>query len=126
MLTEYRVQTTLPATDFERATRFYGEKLRVTPTETGPDGAGYDCADGTAFFLFPTSIANRGGHTQAAFEVPDIEAAVAELTSRGVVFEEYDMPELTTVEGIATLPDGGRAAWFKDSEGNLLALGQLS
>lgn len=73
-----------------------------------------------------TSSSNRGGHTQAGIEVPDIEAAVAELKSRGVVFEEYDMPDLKTVEGIATESGGDKAAWFKDSEGNLLGLVRFS
>jgi catechol 2,3-dioxygenase-like lactoylglutathione lyase family enzyme len=126
MLSEYRVHTALPAIDIERAKRFYAEKLGLAPTQQRPDGLRYDCADGTALFLFPTSTSNRGGHTQAGIEVPDIEAAVAELKSRGVVFEEYETPELTTSEGIAAEAGGDRAAWFKDSEGNLLGLVQFS
>jgi catechol 2,3-dioxygenase-like lactoylglutathione lyase family enzyme len=126
MLSEYRVHTALPATDLDRAKRFYAERLGLTPTQKRPDGLRYDCADGTAFMLFPTSISDRGGHTQAGIEVPDIEAAVAGLKSRGVVFEEYDTPELKTLEGIATEPGGDKAAWFKDSEGNLLGLVQFS
>ena len=86
----------------------------------------YECGDGSAFFVFPTSISRRGGHTQAGIEVPDIRAAVAVLRSRGVTFEEYDTPELTTVDGIATQPGGDRAAWFTDSEGNTLALVEFS
>jgi catechol 2,3-dioxygenase-like lactoylglutathione lyase family enzyme len=126
MLADYRVHTALPAGDLERAERFYEEKLGLTPTQRRPEGLRYDCADGTSFFLFPTSISDRGGHTQVGFEVPDVEALVAELRSRGVVFEEYDTPGLTTVGGIATEPGGDRGAWFKDSEGNLLALVQPS
>jgi catechol 2,3-dioxygenase-like lactoylglutathione lyase family enzyme len=126
MLSEYRVHTALPAIDIERAKRFYAEKLGLTPTEQRPDGLRYDCGDGTALFLFPTSISDRGGHTQAGIEVPDIEAAVVELKSRGVAFEQYDTPELETVDGIATESGGDRAAWFKDSEGNLLGLVQFS
>jgi catechol 2,3-dioxygenase-like lactoylglutathione lyase family enzyme len=126
MLSEYRVHTALPAIDIERAKRFYAEKLGLAPTQQRPDGLRYDCADGTALFLFPTSTSDRGGHTQAGIEVPDIEAAVVELRLRGVAFEEYDTPELKTVDGIATEPGGDRAAWFKDSEGNLLGLVQFS
>jgi catechol 2,3-dioxygenase-like lactoylglutathione lyase family enzyme len=126
MLSEYRVHTALPAIDIERAKRFYAEKLGLMPTQQRPDGLRYDCADGTALFLFPTSTSDRGGHTQAGIEVPDIEAAVVELKSRGVEFEEYDTPELKTVDGIATESGGDRAAWFKDSEGNLLGLLQFS
>jgi catechol 2,3-dioxygenase-like lactoylglutathione lyase family enzyme len=126
MLSEYRVHTALPAIDIERAKRFYAEKLGLAPTQQRPDGLRYDCADGTALFLFPTSTSDRGGHTQAGIEVPDIEAAVVELRLRGVAFEEYDTPELKTVDGIATESGGDRAAWFKDSEGNLLGLVQFS
>jgi catechol 2,3-dioxygenase-like lactoylglutathione lyase family enzyme len=126
MFDEQRVHAALPAADLERAKRFYAEKLGLTPTQERADGLSYDCGDGSAFLLFPTSISSRGGHTQAGIEVPDIEAAVAELKSRGVAFEEYDTPELKTVDGIATEPEGSRAAWFKDSEGNLLGLVQFS
>lgn len=126
MLTEYRIHTALPATDLARAKRFYAEKLDLEPTAQRAQGLRYAFADGTAIFLFPTSISNRGGHTQVGIEVPDIEAAVIELKSRGVVFEEYQTPELRTVDGIATEPGGDRGAWFKDSEGNLLGLVQFS
>jgi predicted enzyme related to lactoylglutathione lyase len=114
---QFRVYAALPATDLERAKRFYAEKL---------DELRYECGDGSVFFVFQTSISRRGGHTQAGIGVQDIEAAVAELRSRGVTFEEYDTPELRTVDGIATQPGGDRAAWFTDSEGNLLALVQFS
>jgi predicted enzyme related to lactoylglutathione lyase len=126
MLAEYRVHTALPATDLERAKRFYAEKLGLQPTQQRPAGLRYEFAGGTAFFLFPTSTSNQGGHTQAGIEVSDVEATVAQLKARGVVFEEYDTPDLKTVEGIATEPGGDRAAWFKDSEGNLLGVVQFS
>jgi catechol 2,3-dioxygenase-like lactoylglutathione lyase family enzyme len=125
MLEQCRVYAALPATDLDRAKRFYSEKLGLTPQEL-PDELRYECGDGSAFFVFLTSISSRGGHTQAGIEVTDIEATVAQLRSRGVIFEEYDTPELRTVGGIATQPGGDRAAWFKDSEGNLLALVQFS
>jgi catechol 2,3-dioxygenase-like lactoylglutathione lyase family enzyme len=113
MLSEYRVHTALPATNLDRARRFYDEKLGLTPTDERPEGLTYECAGGSALFLFPTAISGRGGHTQVGIEVPDVKAAVAELESRGVVFEDYDAP-------------GETAAWFKDSEGNLLGLVQFA
>jgi predicted enzyme related to lactoylglutathione lyase/predicted small metal-binding protein len=125
-LAECRVHAALPAIDLGRAKRFYAEQLGLTPSQEGAEGIGYECGDGSSFLLFPTSISGRGGHTQAGIEVPDIEAAVAGLRSRGVAFEEYDSPELKTVAGIATGPGGSKAAWFKDSEGNLLGLVQLA
>jgi catechol 2,3-dioxygenase-like lactoylglutathione lyase family enzyme len=125
MFDQMRVYAALPATDLERAKRFYAEKLGLTPQEHA-DELKYECGDGSAFFVFPTSISKRGGHTQAGIGIQDIEAAVGELRSRGVAFEEYETPELRTVDGIATQSGGDRAAWFTDSEGNMLALVQFS
>jgi catechol 2,3-dioxygenase-like lactoylglutathione lyase family enzyme len=125
------VATRLPAQDLGRARAFYAEKLGLEPVEERPGGLLYKCASGE-FALFETPGAASGSHTQMAFEVDDIDAAVAGLRSRGVEFEEYDVRGLTTVDGIAevegTYPSKGgigeRAAWFRDSEGNLLAIGQ--
>jgi tRNA-Thr(GGU) m(6)t(6)A37 methyltransferase TsaA len=126
-----RVATRLPAQDLERARRFYAEKLGLEPVEERPGGLRYRGRTGE-FALFESAGASRGEHTQMAWAVDDIEATVSELRDRGVTFEEYDLPGLTTVNGIADVPGnypskggvGERAAWFRDSEGNLLALGQ--
>ncbi|MGH3118758.1 MAG: VOC family protein [Gaiellales bacterium] len=123
MLTNANVQAALPCSDFERAKAWYKEKLGVSPTEEDPEGAYYTCAEGTGFFLFPSAGASSGTHTQVGFQVDDIEAEVAELKSNGLTLEEYDTPQLKTVDGIAEL-GGERGAWFKDSEGNLLAIGE--
>jgi len=124
MLENWRSHTTLPALDLERAKRFYAEKLGLTPVSETPGGVFYVTAAGTRFILFPTPNPSRGGHTQIGFSVDDIEAAVAGLSAAGVVFEEYDFPGLRTEGGIARTGDL-RAAWFKDSEGNLIGLVQL-
>jgi len=131
MLQKSHVATRLPAQDLARARRFYAEKLGLEPTEERPGGLRYQCAGGW-FALFQSSGAPSGSHTQMAFDVEDIEAAVKELRRRGVVFEEYDFPGIKTVEGIASVQGnypskggvGERGAWFKDSEGNLLSIGQ--
>jgi catechol 2,3-dioxygenase-like lactoylglutathione lyase family enzyme len=130
MLESSAVATRLPAQDLERARAFYAEKLGLEPVEERPGGLRYRCARGE-FALFESEGAPSGTHTQMAFEVDDIEAAVAQLRARGVVFEDDDLPGLVTEGGIAEVPDnypskgvGERAAWFKDSEGNLLAIGQ--
>jgi len=115
---EFRVLTTLPVTDFARARAFYKDKLGLTPTE--PEGDYFECGGGTAFII--SSMGTKpAGHTQMSFEVGDVTAVVKRLKSKGVVFEEYDYPTLKTVDSIATRPDF-RAAWFKDSEGNILGL----
>jgi catechol 2,3-dioxygenase-like lactoylglutathione lyase family enzyme len=130
MLERGSVSTRLPAHDLERARRFYAEKLGLEPIEERPGGLHYRCASGS-FVLFESAGVASGTHTQMAFEVADLEATMAALRGRGVVFEDYDLPGLTTADGIATIAGnypskgvGERGAWFKDSEGNLLAIGQ--
>lgn len=124
MIKDQRVHTALPAADLGRARRFYEEKLSLEPTQERPEGIRYEWGDGSAVFLFPSHNASRGGHTQLGIEVSDVEGAVGELKGRGVAFEDYETPK--TVNGIATEPDGTRAAWFKDSEDNLVVLVQFS
>jgi predicted enzyme related to lactoylglutathione lyase len=112
----------LPAADVDRARRFYGEQLGLTPTLDEGDEVFF--GDGPArFLLFKSSGAATGAHTQAFWAVPDVRAAVAELQARGVVFEEYDIPGLTREGAIVDMPTEW-AAWFHDSEGNLLAVVQ--
>jgi catechol 2,3-dioxygenase-like lactoylglutathione lyase family enzyme len=123
------VATRLPAQDLDRARAFYAEKLGLEPAEERPGGLLYHCANGT-FALFASAGVSSGTHTQMGWEVDDIEATVAELRSRGVVFEEVAMPGRTT-DGITTVAGnypskgtGERAVWFRDSEGNMLGIGQ--
>jgi catechol 2,3-dioxygenase-like lactoylglutathione lyase family enzyme len=124
MLAERPIHTALPAADLERARRFYAEKLGLTPESEVPGGLFYRCGENTQFLLFPSQSAASGTHTQAGWIVDDIEAEVADLKARGVVFEEYDTPDLKTVNSVATTGQT-KAAWLKDSEGNLLVLLQL-
>jgi catechol 2,3-dioxygenase-like lactoylglutathione lyase family enzyme len=123
MLSHYEIHSTIPAHDLGRARRFYAEKLGLTPTRETPGGLIYEHGDAW-FLLYPSQGAGTAQHTVAGWQVDDIEAEVAELKSRGVVFEEYDLPSLKTVNGIATTGPN-RAAWFKDSEGNILGLVQM-
>lgn len=131
MLEQGTVATRLPAQDLGRARAFYAEKLGLDPVEERPGGLLYRCAGGE-FALFESDGAPSGSHTQMAWEVDDLEGTVAQLKQRGVVFEEYDLPGLTTIDSLAEVAGnypskggrGERAAWFKDGEGNLLAIGQ--
>ncbi|MEV4244483.1 VOC family protein [Streptosporangium canum] len=130
MLKHSHVATRLPARDLDRARAFYAEKLGLEPVEERPGGLLYRCGGGR-FALFASTGTASGDHTQMAWEVDDLEAVVEELRSRGVVFEEVDAPGFRTVGGIAHVegnyPSAGtgeRAAWFRDSEGNLLGIGQ--
>ena len=125
------VATRLPASDLERARRFYAEQLGLEPSEERPGGLLYSGPEGV-FALFESAGAASGEHTQMGWEVEDIEATVGDLRARGVVFEEYDLPGLRTVNGIADIEGnyaskggvGERGAWFRDSEGNMLGIGQ--
>ncbi|HSI79394.1 MAG TPA: VOC family protein [Solirubrobacterales bacterium] len=131
MLEKAKLATRLPAQDLERARAFYAEKLGLEPIEARPGGLLYRCANGE-FGLFESAGASPGTFTQMGWEVDDIDATVAELRQRGVELEEVDMPGLRTVDGIADVEGnypskggkGERAAWFRDSEGNMLGIGQ--
>ena len=124
MLADRPIHAALPAADLERARRFYAEKLGLTPEIEGPGGLFYRCGENTQFLLFPSQGTASGTHSQAGWTVDDIEAEVADLKARGVVFEEYDTPSLKTIKSVASAGPT-KAAWFKDSEGNLLALLQF-
>ena len=131
LLRASHVATRLPAQDLQRARNFYSEKLGLEPSEERPGGLLYRVGEGE-FALFESAGSSSGSFTQMAFDVDDLDAVVAELRARGVVFEEYDLSGLTTVDRIAEVEGnypskggrGERAAWFRDSEGNMLGIGQ--
>jgi catechol 2,3-dioxygenase-like lactoylglutathione lyase family enzyme len=131
MLDDGLVAARLPVQDLERARAFYSEKLGLEQCEERDGGLLYRAALGE-FALFESGGVSPGTFTQMAWEVDDIEATVAELRARGVVFEEVDLPGLRTANGIAEIAGqypskgrGERAAWFRDSEGNMLGISQL-
>jgi predicted enzyme related to lactoylglutathione lyase len=111
----------IPARDVKRARQFYESKLGLKPKEETGGGVVYEFGKGTACFLYPTENAGTSKASQAFWQVDDIEREVAELKKRGVRFEEYDMPGMKPKNSIYT-GGGAKAAWFKDSEGNILAL----
>ncbi|MFJ3104360.1 VOC family protein [Streptomyces sp. NPDC086835] len=131
ILDSARVAVRLPAQDLERARRFYSEKLGLEPVDERPGGLLYRCG-GADFALFRSAGASPGTFTQMALEVDDLRAVMGELKRRGVVFEEVDLPGLKTVDGIAEVQGnypskgatGELGAWFRDSEGNMLGVGQ--
>src|SRR4051812_44242045 len=116
-LRDGHVATRIPVRDLDRARAFYSEKLGLEPAEERPGGLRYECA-GSEFSLFESAGAASGDHTQMAWEVEDFEATVAELEARGVSFEEFGTAE---VPGHYPSKNarGEKAAWFRDSEGNL-------
>lgn len=122
MLQKAPMYAYIPARDVARARQFYEGKIGLKPKEQTPDGGVvYEFGEHTACFLYPTPNAGTSQASQAFWQVDDVEREVAELKARGVVFEEYDMPGMKTRDGI--LEDGGaKAAWFKDTEGNIMAI----
>ncbi|HSX63414.1 MAG TPA: VOC family protein [Pseudoxanthomonas sp.] len=121
MLQDYPLYAYLPATDVERARRFYETQLGFTPGEELAGGVTYRFGNGTACFLYPTPNAGTSKASQAFWQVDDIEREVDALRASGVIFEHYDMPDATIEHDIVTA-GGVKAAWFKDTEGNILAL----
>jgi catechol 2,3-dioxygenase-like lactoylglutathione lyase family enzyme len=121
MLSNHHAIATLPAADLDRARRFYEGTLGFRPRTTDSAGTIYETADGKGFMVFPSTGRPSGNHTQITFEVDDVEREVRELKESGVRFEAVEMdgydPETTIVT-----TDSFRGAWFRDPEGNLLAL----
>jgi predicted enzyme related to lactoylglutathione lyase len=111
----------IPANDVARARRFYEGKLGLKPTREIAGGVVYEFAGKTACFLYSTPNAGTSQASQAFWQVDDIEREVAELKAGGVVFENYDIPGEKSASGVVTA-GGAKAAWFKDSEGNILAI----
>lgn len=115
----------LPAQDMKRARQFYEQKLGFAPSEEMPDGGVLYRTGQTGFLVFQSMGKPSGDHTQVGFNVEDLNTAVDELKGKGIKLEEYDFPKFKTQNGIITFPDGSKGAWFKDTEGNLIALNQL-
>ena len=122
MLQNAPMYSYIPAKDVARARRFYEEKLGFKPKQELAGGVVYEFGKGTACFLYPTPNAGTSQASQAFWQVEDIEREVGELKTRGVKFEMYMMPEMDE-NGISTA-GGAKAAWFKDTEGNIMALVQ--
>ena len=123
MLTQSPLYAYLPARDVARARAFYEQKLGFQPAEEIAGGVVYKFGNGTACFLYPTQHAGTNRASQAFWQVNDVEREVADLKARGVTFEEYDDSGMKTINAIAT-GGGARTAWFKDPEGNILAIVQ--
>ena len=113
----------IPVADLARARKFYEEKIGLTPKEVYAGGVIYECGGGSWVFMYPSAGAGTSKASTAFWDVDDVEKEVAELRARGVVFEEYDLPGITMVNGIAT-GGGAKTAWFTDSEGNIMAISQ--
>jgi len=123
MLQKSPLYAYIPVKDVGRARQFYEQKLGFRPRREDAGGVVYEFGERTACFMYPTLNAGTSKASQAFWQVDDIEREVADLKARGVKFEEYALPGMKMENGIATA-GGAKAAWFKDSEGNILALVQ--
>jgi len=120
-----RISAVVCSTDLVRSQDFYEQKvgLKLSP-ETITNHLLFECGEGTTLLVYGRGNPNLADHTQVRFWSTDVAADVEELRGRGVVFEEYDFPTFKTVDGIATSPGIGKSAWFKDPDGNTIALFQ--
>jgi catechol 2,3-dioxygenase-like lactoylglutathione lyase family enzyme len=121
MLANSSVTTMLPVKDMTRARAFYEGCLGLKVGNLKADGKFEYAVGGSILALFPKPEGTRAEHTAISFRVADIDASIAELERAGVVFEDYDLPGLRTVEHVCVL-GSEKAAWFKDTEGNLLCI----
>jgi catechol 2,3-dioxygenase-like lactoylglutathione lyase family enzyme len=121
MLTNAAIHPTLPVVDLRRARKFYEEILGLEVAATDPSpGILFEAGEDTYVYVYQRG-ATKAEHTAASFTVDDVEATVKELKAKGVAFEEIDTPTFKTVDGIATMGEM-KGAWFKDTEGNILAV----
>ena len=123
MLTNAPAAAVLPVSDMERAVEFYTQTLGLKPKGSMEGGVMLEAGMGTMVFIY-VRPGVKVEHTQLGFSVDDLEAEVAELRGKGVEFEDYDMPGLTTEDGISTMGNS-KSAWFKDPDGNIIAVNQM-
>jgi catechol 2,3-dioxygenase-like lactoylglutathione lyase family enzyme len=126
-LSESRVGATIAVADMNQAREFYEGKLGLSPGPMDQEaGVVYRCGGDTSVLVYHSpDHAGKATATIATWEVDDLEATVDELTAKGVAFEQYDEPMETDEKGINEIAEGRRIAWFKDPEGNVIAIGQF-
>ena len=125
MIGDNRISAVLVSTDLEASQRFYQDTVGLTLSpETIKNHLIFDCGNGTSLLIYGRGNPNAADHTQVRFWSTDIAADVAELAERGVVFEEYDTETFKTIDHVVTSPGIGRSAWFKDPDGNTIAVFQ--
>lgn len=125
MLKNSKAVATVATKDSGAAQAFYGGTLGLPMMSSGEEFAAYLLPDGSALFVYQRPNHVPPGNTCVTFMVGDLDAEVADLRTEGIQFEDYDMPGLKTENGIASIGDGGKAAWFKDPDGNIISLSTL-
>jgi catechol-2,3-dioxygenase len=123
-LGRFPISARAAAVDLDRARRWYEERLGLEPEHEDPGGVWYRFAGETWLYLYATPSAGTARNTIAGWAVKDIESVMAELRARGVIFEQYDLGDVRMVDGLADF-GVAKAAWFKDSEGNIYELTEV-
>jgi catechol 2,3-dioxygenase-like lactoylglutathione lyase family enzyme len=125
MIGDNRISAVLVSTDLDRSRAFYENQVGLTLSpETIENHLVFDCGNGTSLLVYGRASGNSADHTQVRFWTSDIDKDVAALVARGVVFEEYDTGSFKTVDHVVTSSGIGRSAWFKDPDGNTIAIFQ--
>ncbi len=125
MLKNSSISAVLPAVDLPRARKFYNQTLGLPIEMENEQGIVFNSGECTRLLVYPRSTPTKADHTAAGWQVDNVETEVRDLKSRGVRFEQYDMPGLkTNADGIADM-GGVKSAWFKDPEGNILAISEM-
>jgi catechol 2,3-dioxygenase-like lactoylglutathione lyase family enzyme len=120
-----RMSAVLVSTDLERSKSFYKDEVGlVLSPDTIKNHLVFECGDGSTLLVYGRPSGNKADHTQVRFWSTDIDRDVAELVGRGIDFEEYDTPTFKTVDHVVTSAGIGRSAWFKDPDGNTIAVFQ--
>lgn len=123
MLANAPVNAAVPAKDIKRAKKFYQDTLGLQIKSEDPGGIVFKSQGNTSILVYPSGFAGTNQATAAGWHVSDLESEMTDLRKKGVTFEDYDLPGLKTENGVANL-DNEKAAWFKDTEGNILVLSQ--
>jgi catechol 2,3-dioxygenase-like lactoylglutathione lyase family enzyme len=125
MLGEGKVTATIAVSDIAKGKEFYGGTLELKQVDENPGGVTYECGGGTSIFVYPSQYAGSNQATCASWTVSDVAAVVADLEGKGVNFEQYDDLPGTTRDGNLHKMDAETAAWFKDPDGNILAISSM-
>lgn len=126
MLGSKETAATLPVRDLERARDFYENTLGLTPAMENPGAVVYRSGN-SMVLVYPSEYAGTNKATAASWAAgDDFEAVVESLRAKGVTFEHYDDLPDTTREGDVHVSEGFRGVWFKDPDGNILAVGDMS
>ena len=125
MLSNHKMSAVLVSTNLDATREFYEKKLGFSLSpKTIKNHLVFECSDGSSLVIYGRGAGNKADHTQVRFWTTDVESDVKSLVARGVIFDELDMGHIKTINHVATVPGIGKSAWFKDPDGNTLALFQ--